>query len=356
MRNHAGRLQIVQPSLNALAVRTNEPGPLAGVAAPDPTPSPAPSRHQLLDRAGEPARPPRVPQTKQVALHRIHPRLDPVVSRRRAPAGAPRAPATRTPPAAPARWKRRPPRPIPMTGRPARGLLACGFQRHRQRPKTPAITRARWARADARGTAGGASDSRELGSAGARSHSSMRGWDPFAVRLQLAQAYLCAPRGAIWRQSRRRKTGLPPGLLRSGADAAGGPRHRGQVAAERLMANCTRAAARGQTPGTVVPCKTQRGIDAPRRNRGSQTRAPALPTPTTAPSRSSAAQRTSTAGSVTRSMPTFRSLPAGGIRPRPLPPGRNTALWGPQPPGLERRARASYLFPTCSLVPFGTSA
>ena len=92
VRHHAGGLQVIEPPLHAAAMRPHEPRPLGALTRNRP-----PAHHrrqprdQLLDRTREPARPRRVTQAEQVALDRIGARLEPIVTRRRAPACPPRA-------------------------------------------------------------------------------------------------------------------------------------------------------------------------------------------------------------------------------------------------------------------------
>ncbi len=95
VRDDARRLEIVKPALHALPVRTHEPRPFA---APARNPAPAHHRRQphdeLLDRRRVPPRTGGVPEPEQVALDRVHARLEPIVTRRRAaPAPVARGPA-----------------------------------------------------------------------------------------------------------------------------------------------------------------------------------------------------------------------------------------------------------------------
>jgi hypothetical protein len=176
VRDHASRLQVVEPALHAAAMRTHEPRPLRATAGNRaPAHHPRQPRHQLLQRTREPARPRRMPQPEQVALDRVHPRLQPIITRRPTATPPPR-PAQQRAHDQPARLRRdrRARRPISTTTRPTRrGAL----QRHRQRPKTPTARHTRRPRADARGAAERADRSRKRGSAGARSpRPSGRGW------------------------------------------------------------------------------------------------------------------------------------------------------------------------------------
>ncbi len=76
-------LQVIEPALHALAMRAHEPRPLSAIPW-DPTPAHhrRQSNHQLLHRRREPPRASHVTEAEQVALDRIHPRLDPIVTRR----------------------------------------------------------------------------------------------------------------------------------------------------------------------------------------------------------------------------------------------------------------------------------
>ena len=122
----------------------------------------APAHHrrqpddELLDRRREARRARRVPEPVRVALHGVHPRLEAIVARRRAAAGAPRATEQRAHDQATRLGRQRlASRPIPATA-----TRRSAVQRHRQRPKTPSKRAPRSSRADARGAAGAIPSSR----------------------------------------------------------------------------------------------------------------------------------------------------------------------------------------------------
>jgi hypothetical protein len=244
MRDHAGGLEVIQPALHALAMCAHEPCALRQLAW-----DAAPAHHrcqphdELLDRAREPPRPRRVPEPEQVALDRVRPRLDPIITRRDAPAGAPGAAQQRAhhQPAG-LRWQRRVRRPIPTARRPAAVMRGCAFQRHRERPTTPHACETQHLRADARGAAGQAPSSREQGSVSARRpHPSRRGWRSVRRPATVGEERICgcSSRSTSWLEDRSGKTGQAPGLLRSCGRARGGPRQDGLDG---------RALARGNVP------------------------------------------------------------------------------------------------------------
>ena len=135
-------------------------------------------RHQLPDRRREPRRALRVPEPEQVALDRVRARLQPIVTRRRAPARSPRATQQRVDHQPPGLGRQRlDRRPIPTTRRPSSSTSGCAIQRHRQRPKAPRQRSATRRRADARGTAGTGLTSRTARSAQAHGESTPQNGD-----------------------------------------------------------------------------------------------------------------------------------------------------------------------------------
>src|SRR4051812_34558177 len=84
------RLQVIQPALHRPAMRSDKPRTLAGI---DRNRAPAHHRRQTNDELLNGARVPPgtrgMPEPEQVALHRVHPRLQPIVTRRRTPARPP---------------------------------------------------------------------------------------------------------------------------------------------------------------------------------------------------------------------------------------------------------------------------
>lgn len=176
VRDHARSLQIVQPPLHAAPVPADERRPRSTLARDR-----APADHrrqphdQLPDRRRVPSRLGRVPEPEQVSLDRVRPRLEPIVTGRRAPALAASAPQQRHDDE-PARLSRQrlDRRAIPATrARRRRRKL----QRHRQRPKAPRQQEALRARADARGTAGSGPNHQRRAARGARRRNpSKRGW------------------------------------------------------------------------------------------------------------------------------------------------------------------------------------
>jgi len=179
MRDDPRGQQVIKPALHAPAMRTHKARPLTATARHR---APAHHRrqpdHQLLHRRREPPRPRRVTEPKQVALDRVDPRFDPIVTRcgttpRTTGAAQQRAHHQ------PTRLsrQRRARRPIPTTTRRPVTTMRCAFQRHRQRPKSPGARRTQRSRADARGAAGPTPSSRQWASTGTRGpRPSRRGW------------------------------------------------------------------------------------------------------------------------------------------------------------------------------------
>jgi hypothetical protein len=179
VRDDPRGLQVIEPALHALAMRTHKPRPLTAAAG-----NRAPGHHrrqpdhQLLHRGRKPPRPAGVTEPEQVALDRVDPRLDPIITRRDTTprtTGAPQQRAHHQPTRL--SRQRRARRPIPTTTRRPVATMRCAFQRHRQRPKTPGARRTPRSRADARGTAGPTPSSRERASTCTRGpHPSGGGW------------------------------------------------------------------------------------------------------------------------------------------------------------------------------------
>jgi hypothetical protein len=207
VRNDPGSVQVIEPALHALAMRADEPRPLCGLARYR---APAHHRrqpdHQLLHRRREPPGPRRVTEPEQIALDRVDPRLDPIVTRRDT---TPRATSAAQQRAhhQPARlgWQRRAGRPIPTSTRRPVAVKRCAFQRHRQRPKAPSAQRTQRARADARGAAGEATRSCEHGSGSARRpHPSERGWRSVRGSATVGGQGICRrfSRSTAWSEDR----------------------------------------------------------------------------------------------------------------------------------------------------------
>lgn len=129
--DQARRLEVVEPPLHAPAVRTHVARPRS---APTRHRSPAHDRcesdDELGDRRRVARRAARVPEPEQVALHRVHPRLQPIVAGRDAAARGARPTEQRANDRA-ARFGRQrlDRRPVPTAAR--RGSV----QRHRQRQR-----------------------------------------------------------------------------------------------------------------------------------------------------------------------------------------------------------------------------
>ena len=154
VRDHARRLQIVQPALHAAPVRAHEPRTARRIGGDR-----APAHHrrhprdQLRDRRRVPRRALRVTEPKQIALERERARLHAIVPGRPAPARAARSAEQRGHDHTArlvgqwhASW------PVP-TARSTGSTCGCAIQRHRQRPRAPRQHEMPWTRADARGTA-----------------------------------------------------------------------------------------------------------------------------------------------------------------------------------------------------------
>jgi hypothetical protein len=226
MRDEASGMEVVEPTLHALAMRAHEPRPLR-----TPTRDGTPANHrrkpddELLDRTRKPPRPRRVPKPEQVALHRVHPRLDPIITRRNAPPPPARTAQQRAhhqPPRL--RRQRRPRRPIPTTRRPTTAKRGCAFQRHRQRPKTPGTHAAARSRADARGAAGQPPSNREQASESRRRlDPSTRGCRSVrhAATVEGQGICRCSSRNTGMAERPQRKTGGQPGLSRFEGDQRG---------------------------------------------------------------------------------------------------------------------------------------
>jgi len=170
VRDQARGLQVIQPPLHAAAVCPHEPR-TRGTVARDLAPAHhrRQPRDQLPDRRREPGRALCVPEPEDVALDRVRARLEPIVTRRRAPAGPSRTTqqgVDHQPPGLERQRLGR--RPIPTTRRPSGPTSGCAVQRHRQRPKAPRQRSAARRRADARGTAGTGVRSRAAGALKAR--------------------------------------------------------------------------------------------------------------------------------------------------------------------------------------------
>ena len=120
----------------------------------------APAHHrrqphdQLLDRACEPTRSSRVAESEQVALDRVGPRLQPIVTRRDTPASTPSPQKQRADDQATRLGRKRlARRPIPATTRNSATRKRGVLQRHRQRPSARVARQGQRRRADARGAA-----------------------------------------------------------------------------------------------------------------------------------------------------------------------------------------------------------
>ncbi len=222
VRDDSRSLQVIEPALHALAMRAHEPRPLRATAG-----NRAPGHHrrqpehELLHGGRKPRRPAGVTEPEQVALDRVDPRLDPIITRRDTTART-----TRTTQqgahhqAARLVRQRRTRRPIPTTTRRPGAGKRCAFQRHRQRPTAPGARRTQRSRADARGAAGPAASSRKRASTDTRGpHPSKGVGDPSGARLQLADnSYVGAPRGALCgRKTAAKDRDLATGLFRSAA-------------------------------------------------------------------------------------------------------------------------------------------
>jgi hypothetical protein len=212
VRHDAGDLQVIEPALQAAAMRAHEPRSLSATARHStPAHHRRHPRDQLLQRTREPPRARRVTEPKQVPLDRVRARLQPIVTRRRTPPRTPRA-TKQCAHDQPARLgrDRRARRSIPTTSRSTR--RRCALQRHRQRPKAPSPHTTWRRRADARGATGPADRSRARRSTGARRCGpSARGWrsvrDAATVGLRIDEG---APRGAICRGGRAGRPGWHP--------------------------------------------------------------------------------------------------------------------------------------------------
>ena len=195
MRDHARGLQVIEPALHAAcgARARTAPAPHRSRGTRAPAHHRRQPDYELLDRGREPRRPRGVTEPEQVALDRVDPRLEPIITRRRRiPAPAAPDPATRTPPAdrAPPAAARAP-ADTNDAGARRRGS-GSAFQRHRQRPKTPGARSTQRSRADARGAAGPASSSREHGRTGTRRpHPSRRGWRSVRRTATVGENVIC---------------------------------------------------------------------------------------------------------------------------------------------------------------------
>jgi hypothetical protein len=219
MRDHAGRLEVVEPALHALAMRTHEPRPLH---APARHLAPAHHRRQphdkLLDGRREPTRVRGVTEPEQVALDRVRTRLQAIVTRRRASPRPARASQERVHHQAArlgGQWRAR--RSIPTTTWRLAAVKRCAFQRHRQRPRPPgARTSRQRSRADARGAAGPAPSSRERASTGARRpHPRNRGWRSVRRTATVAGQGIWSrsSRSGRWLEDRSGRPGCKPVFL-----------------------------------------------------------------------------------------------------------------------------------------------
>jgi hypothetical protein len=177
-----------------------------------------------------------VPESEQVPLDRVGPRLKSVIARCDAPAATSRAAEQGVDDQSPGLvWKRLPRRPIPDTTRAStrRGRV---LQRHRQRPKAAGTRDTRRLRADARGAAGRSPCSQPEGRRARATPIPEAGIGvPSAVRLQL--------RDFIYVGSSRSRSGFQAASERPGGDPVfqvlrplreGGPRHAGAGAPERV--------------------------------------------------------------------------------------------------------------------------
>jgi hypothetical protein len=231
MRDDPRGLQVIKPALHALAMRTHKPRPLTATAR-----NRAPGHHrrqpdhELLHRRRKPPRPSCVTEPEQVALDRVHPRLNPIITRRDTTPPPARATQQRAHhQAARLVGQRGVRRSIPTTtGRPRAGKR-CAFQRHRQRPKTPGARRTQRSRADARGAAGPASSSRTRASTGTRGpHPSKRGWRSVRRTATVGGQCICgcSSRSTEWLESRTEDRVASRSFSFCGV-YAGGPRHDG---------------------------------------------------------------------------------------------------------------------------------
>jgi hypothetical protein len=170
VRDHASLLQVIHPALHALAMRAHESRPLHARRR-----NGAPAHHgrqpqdELLDRSCEPRRPSGVSKPKQVALDRVRPRFQPIITRRDTPARA-ASPTEQRGHDQPSGlgWERLARRPIPAATRNSATRRSGVLQRHRQRPTARAAHDGQRQRADARGAAGRTRRRRTTAPSGAR--------------------------------------------------------------------------------------------------------------------------------------------------------------------------------------------
>jgi hypothetical protein len=167
---------------------------------------------ELLDRRRKPRRARRMVEAIRVALQRVHPRLQTIVTGRPTTARPPRAAEQGGHDEPPrfrrqrlARW------PIPATAAKCRRTI----QRHRQRPTALRKQARRRARADARGAAGETLGTRRRRSARAgRNWPQSRGWRSVRCAATVGRQCICRSSRSCEREPRT-KTGRLPGLCRS---------------------------------------------------------------------------------------------------------------------------------------------
>ena len=196
-------------------------------------------RHQLRDRRRVARRTLRVTEPEQVALDRVRARLQPIITRRLAPARTTSAAEQRAHDEPPRlRRQRLDRRPIPTTRRPS-STRNCRsvVQRHRQRPKTPRQQQAALRpRADARGTAETVPDRRDTRALNARRiDPSTRGWRSVRNAATVRSTCICgrSPRSvALSGRKAADEDRAPTRSFSFCGDWRGGPRQAGSQAVD----------------------------------------------------------------------------------------------------------------------------
>ncbi len=263
MRDHAADLQVVEPTLHRPPMRRHKPATLQRVHGRG-----APAHHrrqpddQLLDRAREPPRARCVPEPEQIPLQRIHPRLQTIVTRRRAPPRTPCPSQQRVDDQAARLGRQRLDRgPVPRPAPTSAIRRGYAIQRHRQRPTAPRQQTAPRPRADARGAAGETPSDRARHASGARrTGPSARGCRSVRRTARVRVTCICgrSSRSAEWPEGRSGRPGGHPVflVLRHAYQAGRGTASGDRAPRTARASGHERRAVRRSAPRTelLVPC------------------------------------------------------------------------------------------------------